>query len=87
MASEVKADTPVTQPEIEKKPSSDHVYDAEEKAVGYDRSGAIDAETQEHSMGVWETVKAYPAASWWAVVMSSTIVSSATIRIHRGGSC
>lgn len=46
-----------------------------EKA-GYDKSGAIDAENIEHEMTVMQAVKAYPAASWWAFVMSSTIVSS-----------
>ena len=43
---------------------------------GYDKSGAIDAENIEHDMTVMQAVKAYPAASWWAFVMSSTIVSS-----------
>ena len=42
---------------------------------GYDKSGAIDAENIEHDMTVMQAVKAYPAASWWAFVMSSTIVS------------
>ena len=46
-----------------------------EKAT-YDKSGAIDAENLEHDMTVMQAVKAYPAASWWAFVMSSTIVSS-----------
>ena len=48
-------------------------YDVDEKG-GLDRAGAIDAENLEHSMGVWESIKAYPAASWWAFVMSCTIV-------------
>lgn len=51
------------------------VYDVGEK-VDYDRAGAIDAEGAEHSMTVLQAVKAYPAASWWAFVMSCTIVSS-----------
>lgn len=51
------------------------VYDVDEK-VDYDRQGAIDAEVLEHQMTVIEAVKAYPAASWWAFVMSCTIVSS-----------
>lgn len=46
-----------------------------DKEARYDRSGAIDAETIEHDMTVMQAVKAYPAASWWAFVMSSTIVS------------
>ena len=41
----------------------------------YNRAGAIDAENAEHNMGVLEAVKKYPAASFWAFVMSSTIVS------------
>ena len=53
----------------------DHVHDVAEK-VDYNRAGAIDAENLEHRMGVLEAVKAYPAASWWAFVMSATIVSS-----------
>ena len=53
---------------------TDHVYDINEK-VDYNRAGAIDAENEEHRMTVWEAVKAYPSASWWAVVMSCTIVS------------
>ena len=54
---------------------SEPVHDDLEK-TDYNRAGAIDAEQLEHRMGVWEAVKAYPAASWWAFVMSSTIVSS-----------
>ncbi|KAJ5624468.1 hypothetical protein N7510_000777 [Penicillium lagena] len=49
------------------------VYDADEK-VDYDRTGAIDAEEVEHNMTVLQAVKAYPAASWWAFVMSCTII-------------
>lgn len=51
------------------------VYNVGEK-VDYDRMGAIDAEKIEHDMTVLQAVKAYPAASWWAFVMSCTIVSS-----------
>ncbi len=63
--------------EIEAHNSSNRgpVYETNEK-VDYDRTGAINAEQLEHSMGVLEAVKAYPAASWWAFVMSCTIVSS-----------
>lgn len=63
--------------EVEAHPSSTGgpVYDADEK-LDYSRSGAIDAERIEHDMTVLQAVKAYPAASWWALVMSSTIVSS-----------
>lgn len=53
------------------------VYDSGEKR-DYDRTGAIDAERIEHDMGVIQAVKAYPAASFWAFVMSCTIVSGST---------
>lgn len=53
----------------------DPVYDVEHK-VDYNRAGAIEAEQTEHKMGVLEAVRAYPAASWWAFLMSCTIVSS-----------
>jgi SP family general alpha glucoside:H+ symporter-like MFS transporter len=49
------------------------VYDVDEK-VDYNRSGAIDAEKIEHDMTVLQAVKAYPAASWWAFLMSCTII-------------
>ena len=52
-----------------------HFVDVGEK-VDYDRVGAINAEEVEHNMTVIEAVKAYPAARWWAFVMSCTIVSS-----------
>jgi SP family general alpha glucoside:H+ symporter-like MFS transporter len=63
--------------EVEAQPTSvgGHVYDVGEK-VDYDRAGAIEAEEVEHNMTVLQAVKAYPAASWWAFVMSCTIVSS-----------
>jgi hypothetical protein len=63
--------------EVEAQPSSTGgpVYDVDHK-VDYNRSGAIDAEKIEFNMTVLEAVKAYPAASWWAFVMSATIVSS-----------
>jgi SP family general alpha glucoside:H+ symporter-like MFS transporter len=51
------------------------VYDDGE-TVDYNRTGAIDAENIEHNMTVLQAVKAYPSASWWAFVMSATIVSS-----------
>ena len=62
-----------TAEEVESQPGP--IYDAG-KNVDYDRAGAIDAEQVEHNMTVIEAVKAYPAASWWAFVMSCTIVSS-----------
>ncbi|KAJ5087237.1 hypothetical protein N7456_010853 [Penicillium angulare] len=64
-----------TAEEVEAQPTSPSVpvYDASEK-VDYDRAGAIEAEEAEHKMTVLEAVKAYPAASWWAFVMSFTII-------------
>jgi SP family general alpha glucoside:H+ symporter-like MFS transporter len=64
-------------PEVEARPTSigGPIYDIGEK-VDYDRAGAIDAEEVEHRMTVLQAVMAYPAASWWAFVMSCTIVSS-----------
>ncbi|CAI7564198.1 hypothetical protein PCG10_006041 [Penicillium crustosum] len=61
--------------EIEAQPTSkgEPVYDANEK-VNYDRAAAIDAEAVEHNMTVLQAVRAYPAASWWAFVMSCTII-------------
>jgi SP family general alpha glucoside:H+ symporter-like MFS transporter len=63
--------------EVEAQPTSmgGPVYDVGEK-VDYNRAGAIEAEEVEHNMTVLQAVKAYPAASWWAFVMSCTIVSS-----------
>ncbi|RDW90550.1 putative MFS maltose transporter [Aspergillus mulundensis] len=49
------------------------IYDADEK-VDYDREGAMHAERAEFDMTVIQAVKAYPAASWWAFVMSCTII-------------
>ncbi|CAI6331752.1 unnamed protein product [Periconia digitata] len=49
-------------------------YPAGEKGEHYNRTGAIDAERVEHDMTVLQAVKAYPAASWWAFVMSCTII-------------
>ncbi len=39
------------------------------------KASAIKAENAEHNMGVLEAVRAYPMASFWAFVMSFTIVS------------
>lgn len=44
-----------------------------------DRAGAIEAENQEHTLGVLAAVRAYPMASFWAFVMSSTIVRSLSL--------
>lgn len=68
---------PTTASEVEAQPyKNETTFNDVGEKVDYNRAGAIDAEKIEHEMGVWQAVKAYPAASWWAFVMSSTIVSS-----------
>ncbi|KAH7391583.1 putative maltose permease MAL61 [Cadophora sp. MPI-SDFR-AT-0126] len=69
------SEKPTHTSEVEAHPSSTNgpVYDTYEK-TDYNRSGAIDAEKIEHDMTVLQAVKAYPAASWWAFVMSCTII-------------
>lgn len=53
----------------------EHSYDLDEKAHVADyKADAILAENEEHNMGVLAAVKAYPMASFWAFVMSFTIV-------------
>ncbi|PVH93650.1 putative maltose permease MAL61 [Periconia macrospinosa] len=69
MSTEEKATTT----EVEAQHTSTGEYDAPEKTE-YSRAGAIDAERIEHDMTVLQAVKAYPAASWWAFVMSCTII-------------
>jgi len=59
----------------------EHVYDIDEKNLDARadfadyKAGAIEAENVEHNMTVLEAVRAYPMASFWAFVMSFTIVS------------
>jgi len=76
----VNSEKPTSASEVEALPASTGgpVYNMDEK-VDYNRTGAIDAEKIEHDMTVIQAVKAYPAASWWAFVMSCTIVSSSPI--------
>jgi len=93
----VNSEKPTSASEVEALPASTGgpVYNMDEK-VDYNRTGAIDAEKIEHDMTVIQAVKAYPAASWWAFVMSCTIVSSfppsprqtisLTLRCHRSWS-
>ena len=84
--------------EVEAQPTStggmaDRNFD---EKVDYNRAGAMEAEKIEFDMTVLQAVKAYPAASWWAFVMSCTIVSSfppsprqtisLTLRCHRSWS-
>ncbi|KAH8886647.1 alpha glucoside transporter [Thozetella sp. PMI_491] len=53
----------------------DHGADLDEKAMpaAY-KADAIEAENAEHNMGVLEAVRLYPMASFWAFVMSTTII-------------
>ena len=72
--SNIVSDKPTSVSEVEaQKMEPMHEVDISEK-VAYNRAGAIEAENIEHRMGVLEAVKAYPAASWWAFLMSCTIV-------------
>jgi SP family general alpha glucoside:H+ symporter-like MFS transporter len=75
MSNDTEKHTSATEIEDQPTRSSEPVYDVDEK-VDYDRAGAIEAERVEHDMTVIQAVKAYPAASWWAFVMSCTIVST-----------
>ncbi|KAK6066169.1 sugar porter family MFS transporter [Seiridium cupressi] len=53
----------------------DHAADLDEKAVAADyKADAVEAENAEHRMTVLEAVRAYPMASFWAFVMSCTII-------------
>lgn len=62
--------------EVEADRRGSHVYDLDEKAKVADyKADAIEAENAEHDMTVLEAVRAYPMASFWAFVMSFTIVS------------
>lgn len=38
---------------------------------------AVQGENREHEMGLWESVKEYPMACFWAAIMCFTIVSPA----------
>lgn len=66
-------------PEVETDDAShvENAYKADEKASAADyKADAVEAENAEHNMGVLEAVRAYPMASFWAFVMSCTIVKS-----------
>jgi len=55
---------------------AEHAYNLDEKAHVADyKADAVEAENAEHNMGVVEAIRAYPMASFWAFVMSFTIVS------------
>ncbi|KAI1420423.1 general substrate transporter [Xylaria sp. FL1777] len=65
--SDVKVERGVSQDE--------HAYDLDEKAQMADyKADAVEAENAEHNMGVLEAVRAYPMATFWAFVMSFTII-------------
>lgn len=53
---------------------ADYKLDEKSKVADY-KADAIEAENAEHNMTVLEAVRAYPMASFWAFVMSFTIVS------------
>ena len=55
--------------EVEHVPAQDF-----EKSAYAMKADAIEAENAEHNMTVLEAVRAYPMASFWAFVMSCTIV-------------
>ena len=62
--------------EVEAQPPQALAADMDEKAKMSDyKADAIEAEEQEHNMGVLEAVRAYPMATLWAFIMSCTIVS------------
>lgn len=48
---------------------------AEKAGIADYKADAIEAENMEHSMTVMQAVRAYPMASFWAFVISCTIVS------------
>ena len=53
----------------------DHSADLDEKAkLAAYKSGAIEAENAELNMGVLEAVRLYPMATFWAFIMSTTII-------------
>ncbi|KAH8682090.1 general substrate transporter [Xylariales sp. PMI_506] len=53
----------------------DHSYDLDKNAKAADyKADAIEAENAEHNMTVLEAVRAYPMASFWAFIMSFTII-------------
>ena len=76
MSHAIDSKSPSDLGEVEAQPAHiDHAGDLDEKAkLGAARAGAIEAENNEHNMGVLEAVKLYPMAAFWAFVMSSTIV-------------
>jgi len=64
--------------EVEKAPQTAHIdnsADLDEKAkLAEYKAGAIEAENVELNMGVLQAVRQYPMATFWAFVMSTTII-------------
>lgn len=60
---------------VDEKTAADSIHDEKLGADAYNKAAAIEAENEEHNMTVLQAVKAYPMASFWAFVMSCTIVS------------
>jgi len=52
-----------------------------EKSAAALKADAIEAEIAEHNMTVLQAVRAYPMASFWAFVMSCTIVRSSQLLV------
>lgn len=74
MAQEFVADPKVVEAHQIEEHRNNSVY-AEKAGIADYKADAIEAENAEHNMTVLEAVRAYPMASFWAVVMSCTIVS------------
>lgn len=90
MSDQVDAKPPSRAQEVETGPTTavqhgDHAFDLDEKAKMSDyKADAILAENAEHNMTVMEAVKAYPMATFWAFIMSFTIVSYLVISSRTG---
>lgn len=69
----------VRRPSIDKE---DQAY-LEKPVISDFKADAIEAENAEHNMTVLEAVRAYPMASFWAFVMSCTIVGVSVQRIQK----
>lgn len=86
MSHPVDSKSPVANPDIEvERPPAyvDHSADLDEKAkLSAYKADAIEAENAELKMGVLEAVKLYPMATFWAFIMSSTIVSCLALIPH-----
>ncbi|KFY32222.1 hypothetical protein V493_00392 [Pseudogymnoascus sp. VKM F-4281 (FW-2241)] len=55
----------------------ENVYNDEKSQAAANKADAVEAENVEHNMTVLEAVRAYPMASFWAFVMSCTIIMEA----------